>query len=123
MTGNQGVQVLTWRERTNHWTLIESWDTRQNFYNSLEDPRVIAIRTAIASYSAAPSDLRLYLRVDVDVSQSLILNAQEVIIIVVLVVILAVIIVVSIIFAKRRRNNKLNERLNTTEYEQTQSSN
>lgn len=64
LSGNQGVQVLTWKKRTNHWTLVESWKTRQDFYSSIEDPRVQAIRAAIASHAAAPSDLRLYRRVD-----------------------------------------------------------
>lgn len=64
LTGNQGVQVLSWKKRTNHWTLIESWVTRKNYYAALEDPRVEAIRAAIASHAAAPSDLRLYRRVD-----------------------------------------------------------
>ena len=61
---NQGVQVLTWKKRSNHWTLIESWLTRQHYYSALEDPRVEAIRATIASHAAAPSDLRLYRRVD-----------------------------------------------------------
>lgn len=64
LSGNQGVQVMTWKKRPNHWTLVESWKTRQDFYSAIEDPRIQSIRAAIASHAAAPSDLRLYRRVD-----------------------------------------------------------
>jgi quinol monooxygenase YgiN len=64
LKGNQGAQVLTWRKRTNHWTLISSWKDLSSYYASLENPDVMRLRAGIASHAAAPSDLRLYRRVE-----------------------------------------------------------
>ena len=64
LSGNNGVQVLTWNLRSNHWTLIEAWSSRKTFNASIENPTVRQIRAAIASHAAAPSDLRLYTRID-----------------------------------------------------------
>lgn len=64
LNGNQGVQILTWKKRLNHWTLISVWKDSDSYSNALEDPRVIRIRAAIASHAAAPADLRLYTRSD-----------------------------------------------------------
>lgn len=64
LKGNQGVQILTWKKRPNHWTLLTIWKDQASYLAGLEDPHVRKIRAVIASYAAAPSDLRLYQRVD-----------------------------------------------------------
>lgn len=64
LKGNQGVQILTWKKRTNHWTLISVWKDSDSYSSALEDPRIMKIRAAIASHAAAPADLRLYRRID-----------------------------------------------------------
>ena len=64
LSGNNGAQVLTWNLRSNHWTLIEAWNSRNSFNQSIENSNVRQIRAAIASHAAAPSDLRLYTRID-----------------------------------------------------------
>lgn len=64
LKGTQGSQILTWKKRTNHWTLVTTWKDLSSYYGALEDPNVKRIRATIASHAAAPSDLRLYRRVE-----------------------------------------------------------
>ena len=64
LKGNHGIQILTWRKRPNHWTLISVWTDSASYSSALEDARLIEIRTAIATHAAAPADLRLYRRIE-----------------------------------------------------------
>jgi quinol monooxygenase YgiN len=64
LRGNQGVQILTWKKRPNHWTIVTLWKDINSYLAALEDPRIMGICAVIASHAAAPADLRLYQRVD-----------------------------------------------------------
>lgn len=53
-SGFQGLQVWTWRNRPNHWTVITSWTDPASSLRARRDPAVIRAWDAIQLYSAAP---------------------------------------------------------------------
>ena len=63
LTGNKGIQVLQWKQFSNHWTIIESWRSPSDFDLSCEDQKILSILASIAPDAGSPVDFRHYKRV------------------------------------------------------------
>lgn len=60
LPGFEALQVWTWNQRQNHWTLITSWTNEQAYKNSLLQPAVFSSMNALLANSAAPQNLSFY---------------------------------------------------------------
>ena len=63
LTGNKGIQVLQWKQFSNHWTIIESWRSTSDFDLSFENQKMLSILASIAPDAGSPVDFRHYKRV------------------------------------------------------------
>lgn len=58
--GFKGLQVWTWDARTNHWTVIEAWDSADSRERANRDPRIASLWDDIYKHAAAPKSLETF---------------------------------------------------------------
>lgn len=62
--GVSSFTLITWAPTTNHFQLIEVYDSLEAFNNHVQAPHTIAFRTAIQPWIGAPYDERRYTGAD-----------------------------------------------------------
>ena len=58
--GFKGMQVWTWDNRTNHWTVIEAWDSSESQQNANRSPDIVSLWDKIYGNAAAPNNVSEY---------------------------------------------------------------
>ena len=58
--GFRDLQVWTWNERTNHWTVIEVWESKEDSQRAAMNPSVIQLWDKLYGNAAAPNSLAQY---------------------------------------------------------------
>ena len=58
--GFRDLQVWTWNQRTNHWTVIEAWESREDSQRAAMNPSVIRLWDKLYGNAAAPNSLAQY---------------------------------------------------------------
>jgi quinol monooxygenase YgiN len=58
--GFRDMQIWTWNQRTNHWTVIEVWDNAEARKRANQDPEIIKIWDSIYGNAAAPNSQSEY---------------------------------------------------------------
>jgi quinol monooxygenase YgiN len=58
--GFKGMQVWTWDNRTNHWTVIEAWDSSESQQNASRSPDIVSLWDKIYGNAAAPNNVSEY---------------------------------------------------------------
>lgn len=61
--GDPGVRsftLITWAPTTNHFQLIEVFDSLKDYNNHVQSPHTVAFRTALQPLIGSPYDERLY---------------------------------------------------------------
>jgi quinol monooxygenase YgiN len=58
--GFRDIQIWTWNQRTNHWTVIEVWDNAEARKRANQDPEIIKIWDSIYGNAAAPNSQSEY---------------------------------------------------------------
>jgi quinol monooxygenase YgiN len=58
--GFKDIQIWTWNNRINHWTVIEVWDKAEDRHRANNDPELIRIWDAIYGNAAAPNSQSEY---------------------------------------------------------------
>lgn len=62
--GFKSLQVWTWNQRTNHWTVIEAWENAESHRRAIQSPKLVNLWDKIYGNAAAPNNERTYRLVD-----------------------------------------------------------
>ncbi|MFM8674354.1 MAG: antibiotic biosynthesis monooxygenase, partial [Vulcanococcus sp.] len=54
--GFKSLQVWTWDARTNHWTVIETWENAESHHSAYRSPKVVSLWDNIYGNAAAPNN-------------------------------------------------------------------
>jgi|LauGreDrversion4_2_1035121.scaffolds.fasta_scaffold06228_3 quinol monooxygenase YgiN len=64
MPGFKSLQVWTWNQRTNHWTVIETWENAESHRRANRSPKLLNLWDKIYGNAAAPNNESAYRLVD-----------------------------------------------------------
>ena len=54
--GFKSLQVWTWDARTNHWTVIETWENAESHHSANRSPKIMSLWDKIYGNAAAPNN-------------------------------------------------------------------